>query len=137
MNSLTDPLWGFGLNKLGDVALSSWGAYRLLFAPFVTEGVRQWASRKRAAAAFYRARKSVPAYREFLAQHGALQPRNFSEIPATDKEGYVKRWPLEALCQGGKLPLRGAVIDESSGSSGAASNWVRGEAERLATRRLI
>jgi len=137
MNSLLDPLLGSGLNKLGDVALSSWGAYRLLFAPFLTEGVRQWASRKRAAAAFYRARETVPAYREYLAQYGGARPRSFSEIPPMDKENYVKRWPLEALCQGGKLPLRGAVIDESSGSSGVASNWVRGNAERRATRRLI
>jgi len=137
MNSLIDPLWGFGLNKLGDVALSSWGTYRLLFAPLLTEDVRQWASRKRAFAAFYRARRTVPAYREFLAQRGCHDPRDFSQIPVMDKESYVKRWPIEALCQGGELPRRGAVIDESSGSSGTASNWVRGEAERFATRRLI
>lgn len=125
------------MNRLGDVAISSFGAYRMLFAPFVTEDVRNWSSRKRAAAAFYQAKRSVPAYGEFLKQHGAGEPRRFEDIPPMDKENYVKRWPLEALCQGGRLPLRGAVIDESSGSSGTASNWVRGEAERLATRRLI
>ena len=54
-----------------------------------------------------------------------------------DKVSYAQRWPLEALCQGGQLPRRGAVIDESSGSSGKASNWVRGADERAATRRLI
>ena len=45
-----------------------------------------------------------------------------------DKESYVKRWPLEPPCQGGWLPVRGAVIDESSGSSGTASNWVTDDA---------
>jgi phenylacetate-CoA ligase len=33
--------------------------------------------------------------------------------------------------------LHGAVIDESSGSSGQASNWVRGPSERAAARRLL
>jgi len=137
MRKRLDPLLGFCMNRLGDVAISSFGAYRLLFAPFVTEDVRFWSSRKRASAAFYRARSTVPAYAEFLKQHGVDEPSRFEDIPPMDKESYVKRWPLEALCQGGRLPLRGAVIDESSGSSGTASNWVRGEAERLATRRLI
>jgi phenylacetate-CoA ligase len=54
-----------------------------------------------------------------------------------DKAGYIKRWPLERLCQGGRLPLHGAVIDESSGSSGQASNWIRGPSERAAARRLL
>lgn len=137
MRRRVDPLIGWGMNRLGDVAISSFGVYRLLFAPFVTEDLRFWSSRKRAAAAFYQAKRNVPAYAEFLKQHGVDQPGRFEDVPVMDKESYVKRWPLEALCQGGRLPLRGAVIDESSGSSGTASNWVRGEAERLATRRLI
>ncbi|HEY4183496.1 MAG TPA: CoF synthetase [Polyangia bacterium] len=137
MNSRIDPWLGWALNTVGGVALSSWNSYRLLHAPVVTEEARQWVSRKRAAAAFYRARRTVPAYRAFLGERQALEPARFEDIPPMDKESYVKRWPLEALCQGGALPLRGAVIDESSGSSGTASNWVRGEAERSATRRLI
>jgi len=137
MNSVVDPLIGRALNLLGDVALTSFSAYRLLFAPFMTEGLREALSARRAAAMFFRARRRVPAYRDFLREQGAERPRHFADVPAMDKDGYVKRWPLPALCQGGRLPLRGAVIDESSGSSGTASNWVRGEAERRATRRLI
>ena len=137
MNSLLDPALGQALNLMGDVALSSFGAYRLLFAPLMTEGLREAISARRAAAMFFRARRRVPAYREFLRQRGAERPKQFSDVPAMDKESYVKRWPLPALCQGGRLPARGAVIDESSGSSGTASNWVRGPAERHATRRLI
>jgi len=137
MNSVVDPLVGRALNLLGDVALSSFSAYRLLFAPFMTEGLRERLSARRAAAMFFRARRRVPAYRDFLRERGAGAPRHFSDVPVTDKESYVKRWPLPALCQGGRLPSRGAVIDESSGSSGTASNWVRGAAERRATRRLI
>jgi len=136
MNEIVDPILGWTLSKVGDLAISSWGAYRMLFAPALGGASRDWFSRKRAAAAFFNARRTVPAYQEFLRQHNALHPKTFGDIPPMDKESYIKRWPIEALCQGGRLPLRGAVIDESSGSSGTASNWVRGEAERTAARRL-
>jgi phenylacetate-CoA ligase len=137
INEVIDPLLGWGLSKAGDVAISSWGAYRMLFAPAFAGRSREWLSRTRASAAFYNARRTVPAYREFLREQGKENPEVFEEIPPMDKANYIKRWPIEMLCQGGKLPLRGAVIDESSGSSGTASNWVRGTDERAAARRLI
>jgi phenylacetate-CoA ligase len=137
MNEVIDPLLGWGLSKAGDVAISSWGAYRMLFAPAFGGRSRDWLSRTRASAAFYNARGTVPAYREFLREQGKENPEAFEDIPPMDKANYIKRWPIEMLCQGGKLPLRGAVIDESSGSSGTASNWVRGTDERAAARRLI
>jgi phenylacetate-CoA ligase len=137
MNEILDPILGWTLSKVGDVAISSWGAYRMLFTPGFGGASRDWFCRKRASAAFFNARRTVPAYQEFLKQHGAEHPTLFEDIPPMDKESYIKKWPIEALCQGGQLPLRGAVIDESSGSSGTASNWVRGSAERTATRRLI
>src|SRR5437016_3435026 len=137
MNKVLDPVIGWTLSKMGDVTTSSWSAYRLLFAPPLIGRSRSWLSRKRASAAFFNARRTVPAYREFLAAHNALAPSALEDIPPMDKENYVKRWSLEARCQGGKLPTRGAVIDESSGSSGTATNWVRGNEERHAARRLI
>jgi len=137
MNSLTDPALGWALNKLGDVSLTSFNAYRMLFLPALGAPSREWLSRQRAAAVFYRARKTVPAYRAFLREQGAESPQSFEEIPVMDKERYIKRFSLPELCQGGVLPRRGAVIDESSGSTGTATNWVRGEGERYATRRLI
>ena len=138
MNRWLDPLLGVAFNRLGDVALASFtlvsaavcaGHDRSRFAERI--------ARQRAAAAFFNARRKVPAYAAFLRERGAFEPRRFEDIPPMDKATYVQRWPLEALCQGGKLPLRGAVIDESSGSSGQASNWIRGADERAATRRLI
>jgi len=137
MNEVIDPVLGWGLSKVGDLAISSWGAYRMLFAPVIGGHARGRVSRMRASAAFYNARTNVPAYREFLREHNAENPSEWEQIPPMDKAGYIKRWPLESLCQGGKLPMRGAVIDESSGSSGTASNWIRGSDERAATRRLI
>ena len=137
MNELIDPVMGWGLSKAGDLAISSWGAYRMLFAPAFGGEAREWVCRVRASAAFYNARRTVPAYRAFLREHNAENPAEWNQIPSMDKANYIKKWPIEDLCQGGKLPLRGAVIDESSGSSGTASNWVRGADERAATRRLI
>jgi phenylacetate-CoA ligase len=137
MNEVIDPILGWGMSKAGDLAISSWNTYRMLFAPSLGGRPREWVCRTRASAAFYNARRTVPAYGEFLREHNAENPRVFEDIPPMDKASYIKRWPLEALCQGGKFPLRGVVIDESSGSSGTASNWVRGTEERAATRRLI
>ncbi len=137
MNRVTDAVIGGLLSRLGDVALSSWGAYRLLYLPALTGSFRDSLSRARARAAFWNAGARVPAYREFLRTKSALRPRRFDDVPPMDKDSYVRRYPLEDLCQGGRLPERGAVLDESSGSTGTATNWVRGQDERHATRRLI
>jgi phenylacetate-CoA ligase len=96
----------------------------------------------RAWLAFERAREQVPAYREFLAEHGGevtlrrLTP-DFSHVPETTKENYVRRFSLEERCVGGRLPERGVVIDESSGTSGEPTNWVRGPEERRDGRKLL
>jgi phenylacetate-CoA ligase len=137
MNRLLDPLMGRLLSAAGDVALSSWATYRSLFAPILTGPVREQLSRRRAAAAFFNARRTVPAYREFLAGHGLMDVRHFEDVPPMDKDSYIKKWPLESLCQNGRIPDHGVVIDESSGSSGTATNWIRGPAERAIARRLI
>jgi phenylacetate-CoA ligase len=97
----------------------------------------------RAWRAFEEARKHVPAYRRFLEEYGGgevvlhgLRP-DFSAIPTTDKTSYVKRFPIEERCRGGRIPLRGVVVDESSGTSGEPNNWVRGPEERADGRRLL
>jgi len=96
----------------------------------------------RAWLAFERAVEEVPAYGEFVREHGGevtvrrWRP-DFSRVPVTTKENYVRRFPVEARCVGGRLPERGVVIDESSGTSGEPSNWVRGPEERQDTRKLL
>ncbi len=137
MHEHVDLLLGRLLSWAGDASLTSFGAYRLLFLPGLTGARREWLAERRARAVFWNARRRVPAYRDFLAEHGVRAPRAFSEVPITTKQSYVLRHSLAALCQGGRLPERGVVLDESSGSSGTATTWVRGAAERHATRRLI
>lgn len=116
--------------------------YRLLFLPGF-EGMRWRFGKWRAWLAFERARKSVPAYREFLAANGHPRVRargldpDLAVVPVTTKENYVKRYSIEARCRGGRLPERGAVVDESSGTSGLPNNWVRGPEERAEVKQAL
>ena len=107
--------------------------YKLLFLPGF-EGMRWRFGKWHAWLAFEQARKHVPAYRDFLAGHGdpRVRPRgldpDLTAIPITDKPGYVERYSVEERCRDGAIPTAG-VVDESSGTSGAPSNWVRGTHE--------
>ena len=109
--------------------------YRLLFLPGL-EGVRWRFGKWRAWRAHEDARRSVPAYRDFVAAHGTPKVRargfdpDLTTIPVTDKDNYVRRYSVEERCVGGAIPPRGVVVDESSGTSGAPNNWVRGPEER-------
>lgn len=100
----------------------------------------QWTCRMKAIRVHRHAAKHCPAYRDFLAEQGEnaiTRWSAFSSLPITTKENYVKRYPIEARCYGGRLPKKGVVIDESSGSSGTPNNWVRGQAELASVRTLI
>ena len=116
--------------------------YKLLFTPGF-ERFRWRVGRWRAWLALERARREVPAYRDFLARHGNPRVRlkgldpDFAAVPATDKESYVRRYSIEERCRGGRIPPAGVVIDESSGTSGAANNWVRGPAERKEVKQAL
>src|SRR5919204_1021966 len=116
--------------------------YKLLFTPGF-ERFRWRVGRWRAWLALERAREEVPAYRDFLAAHGNPRVRlngldlDFPAIPPTDKESYVRRYSIEARCRGGRIPSAGVVIDESSGTSGMANNWVRGPEERKEVKQAL
>ncbi|CAN5857511.1 phenylacetate--CoA ligase family protein [soil metagenome] len=108
----------------------------LLLAPG-GEALRWRVGRLRAWRAANRARRQVPAYTRHLDIHGATGARRLGELPETSKACYVAPNRLEALCRHGRLPRRGVVLDESSGSSGTPTSWARGPAERRATARLL
>jgi phenylacetate-CoA ligase len=123
--------WAVGSQRLAKLVMRP-GYERLLWR------VGEW----RAWLAFERAREQVPAYVAFVAEHGGevtvrgLTP-DFSRVPETTKENYVQRRSVEERCVGGRLPERGTVIDESSGTGGEPSNWVRGPEERRDGRKLL
>jgi phenylacetate-CoA ligase len=116
------------------VLTSSEQTYKLLFLPGF-EGSRWRFGKWHAWMAYETARRTVPAYREFLEEHGDPRVRarrldpDLTVIPVTDKDNYVRRFTVEARCRGGAIPRAGVMIDESSGTSGQPNNWVRGPAE--------
>lgn len=119
--------------------LNSTRFYAVLGAPGI-QPLLERLGRRRALEVFRIASKHCPAYAEFLQQQGApaiSRPSEFALIPETNKENFVRKFSIEARCIGGRIPSRGVVIDESSGSSGVPNNWVRGMAERSSVRRLL
>ena len=81
--------------------------------------------------------------KEFLKTHHFSKPSfsgfvpNIHEIPEIDKENYIKKFSINARCVGGEIPTENVIIDESSGSSGTATNWARGLKERKRNAKMI
>lgn len=116
-------------------------AYKLLLTPGANN-FRTVVGKWKAWFAFEKAKKQCPAYRKFIEEHPGEVRLNgwvpdFSMIPPMDKGNFIKKFPMQELCHGGKLPTRGAVIDQSSGSTGKPTSWVRGPEERKAVARVI
>ncbi|HUO55851.1 MAG TPA: hypothetical protein VMU27_00215 [Candidatus Paceibacterota bacterium] len=91
---------------------------------------------QRALKLFKSAAEGIPAYKDFLKKH-RINPKNitaadFSTIPETTKENYIKAYPLEARSWGGTLHSH-RILAVSSGTSGEPTLWPRGrEQEREA-----
>jgi len=128
----------FGRNILS----TSNDSYLLLFKPGY-EAIRWRIGMWKAWLVFEKASKDTPAYQKFLKHNNfsslkisGLTPV-LSEIPATDKASYVKKYTIEDRCVGGKFPSGGIMIDESSGTSGTPNNWARGNSERHAVKKAL
>lgn len=80
---------------------------------------------------FKEASKRVPAYKKFLKKN-KINPEkiktitDFKKIPFTDKNNYLKKYPLKDLCWDGKIE-RNTLFSVSSGSSGKPFFWPRSE----------
>lgn len=115
---------------------------KLIFMPGLTR-LRNFNARARTYNEFVKAKRRVPAYKAFLRSQNfsgvtfkGLSPV-LSKIPVADKDNYIRQFDLEQRCIHGHIPSKNIVIDESSGSSGTATNWVRGLAERKRNGRFI
>lgn len=114
----------------------------LLFLPGMNKW-RAYTAKARVYNEFIKAKRRVPAYRDFLTAMEFSRPSfnglvpNIHEIPITDKENYVNRYPMHERCVKGEIANKAVVIDESSGSSGTATNWARGKKERKINARFI
>lgn len=118
-------------------------AYKSLFIPGL-QRTRDTIGKWKAWYAFEKARKTCPAYRSFSSKNGSeVRLRGWSWIPdfsgvkPMDKPDYIRVFSMAERCHGGRIPTRGAVIDESSGSTGKPNNWVRGKGEREAVARVM
>lgn len=123
---------------------SAGGAYRLLLLPGF-EGLRWRLGVWRAWRSFYQAYARVPAYRDYIDRRGGPPDIGFADgmtpqlasIPELDKASYVKAYPIASRVKDGRLPRRGVMVDESSGSSGTPTSWVRGAVERQIVSRMM
>ena len=124
-----------GFRKL---ALTNKLFIELIFAKHM-QGVHAFASRVMAYRVYLKAVKHCPAYHKFTQQNNVqiMAFRDVSSISETNKENYVKKFSIEQRCYGGGIPVKGVVIDESSGSSGIPNNWVRGPDDRADIRKLL
>jgi len=126
------------VNAAQHVLIRNHSLYRLLLIDAL-EPLRWGISRHRATYVARRAQQLVPAYRDFYPEGGRSEIRAsaWDRVPVTDKESFVKRYRIEDRCKGGSLPSRGVTVDESSGSTGSPTNWVRGSGERMETKELL
>jgi phenylacetate-CoA ligase len=133
-------------NFLGRSLISAGDLYRVLLIPGpVFESVRWRVGAWRAWHNMHKAYKEVPAYRDYIDRRGGLPAiglqgnltPDLTFLTEMDKASYVKAYPIAERVVGGKLPRTGVMVDESSGSSGTPTSWVRGEAERETVSRMI
>ncbi|MEO6456294.1 MAG: hypothetical protein ABIN97_19615 [Ginsengibacter sp.] len=122
--------------------LLSHNTTKLLFIPGM-EKMRWNIGKLKAYAQFDKAKNKVPAYRDFLRQNKfskvcfkGLVP-DLNTIPVTHKSNYVNKYLPHERCIGGRIPAKGIVIDESSGSTGMPCNWIRGNKERLSNKKMM
>lgn len=130
-------------NALQRSFIGNGNLYKVLLAGPLS-GARWKVGEWRAWANFERAYELVPAYRDFIDRNGGKPELScigdvpdLTVIPETDKAGYVKRYPQAERCVRGRIPTRGVVVDESSGSSGTPTSWLRGPEERWTTKQML
>jgi phenylacetate-CoA ligase len=92
----------------------------------------EWIKRgeRRALALFRAAAEHVPAYKDFLRKkritpEEVRTTEKFRQLPQTNKENYLRAYPLEQLCWHGVIADT-RIISFSSGSTGQPFFWPRG-----------
>lgn len=136
----------FGFVNLQDLVVwqlaKSRRIHRVLLAPGI-EGFRWRIGRWRAWRTFEYVRKNVPAYKDYVAKVNSGAPKrtkhgvDFEDVHPMSKDEYIKQYSIEDRCVKGVIPDRNVVVDESSGSSGHPTSWVRGEDERELIKKIM
>jgi phenylacetate-CoA ligase len=79
--------------------------------------------KRRALALFHNMAERVPAYKDFLKKHKVdhrkiVSAKDFAQLPAVDKDNYLRAYPREALCWDGEFSRDSWTISTTSGSTG-------------------
>jgi phenylacetate-CoA ligase len=126
-------IWNLDVNR---------SVHKFFLSPYVGN-FRLMLGKVRAVRLYRYSVKHVPAYRDYIAKHSVngpivkLRSVSLGDVPEMDKTSYIKKYPLLDTLMDGKLPKRGVMFDESSGSSGHPTSWVRGNKEHRFTRRTM
>ncbi len=116
--------------------------HKLFLAPHIGN-FRVILGRIRAVRLYRYSVRHVPAYKDYISKQIIKGPCvglthvSLGDVPEMDKASYIKQYPLLDKLKNGKLPTSGAMFDESSGSSGTPTSWVRGAKERRFTQRIM
>ncbi len=82
---------------------------------------------------------STPALREFYKENKLPPIRNFKDfkkLSQTNKENYVKKYPIEYRCVNGRLPSQGTLY-KSAGTSGKPTIWAQSLDEEIFFQRYV
>jgi phenylacetate-CoA ligase len=129
------------MDYLGNASLPTSDRSFKIFSK-IKGSVFEYYSRKKVLYMFKKTSKDVPAYRKFLGQHNIdpISIKNIDDfnslVPCTTKENYIRSYSLTERCINGKIPLK-ITLDESSGTSGEPTFWVRSEDEEKYTMMLM
>jgi len=113
--------------------------FRLLFflVRYSPSNIFLFLSKVKILGIYYDTLKNVSAYKEFLSDRIPEKMnfiKNYDEfvqhVPYTTKENYVYKYNLLKRCRGGVFPRTGG-IDESAGSTGIKTMWVRSADEEV------
>lgn len=115
--------------------------FLLFLATSLPSGLLIKVGNLKAIVAFNIYKKKVPAYKKFLDQNDNSSKVNSikafkNKIPIMDKSSYIYKYGIKDRCVGGNLPQTGN-IDESAGSSGKATMWVRSTKEERKLQKLV
>ena len=124
-------------SEKADVAL---GALERFFATELDDALERHHTLSPDAAAvdlFHEVAREVPAYGDFLREAGVdavavRSPSHWAQLPIATKETYHRRYPLSALCRGGRL-TNCDMLAVSSGSTGEPAIWPRFVSDELGT----
>jgi len=142
---LAERVYGFFIGVLDEIIWwtdISPQIHKVFLSPSLGD-FRVYLGRVRAVMTYRFARRHVAAYKQHLVGKTFKEPyvgwtkTSLAELPEMDKSSYIKPYSLMDKIIDGTLPERGVMFDESSGSSGKPTSWVRGPRERRMTRRIM